>query len=237
MLLVPWLVGSVYGLRAGSSSLRDIAGLLAALLAGYLFFNAASLWLKAAPIQRRRFVRPILVYGVAATVLAVIGLVATRGGLAGWAVPLVPLAVVALQQARVRKDRSLLSGAVTVAAACLLLPIAAAPDVRQFGHLTAATWAATLACFGYFAGTILYVKTMLRQRGRQAWLNASVGYHAVLAALSALAGQGCLAGLFVVTTIRAGWMPYLALRRPVRPATIGMIEIALSAWLTWALIG
>ena len=138
-------------------------------------------------------------------------------GALGWVPGFVPLLAVAWWLAWRRRERSLLGGVVTVAAASLLglvarHPVPHVPD--------AVTLVAVAACFGYFAGTVLYVKTMIRERGdeRFHWLSA-LAHGAATVAMTWLSPWLVL--VFALLTIRAAVMP--AFR--VSPKAVGIGEI------------
>lgn len=203
-------------------------------LAGYLAFNAATWWLKLPPVRRHQAVAPVLTYGTVTIVAALLTLVVAGPAIAGWLVMLaVPLALALGLTAR-KQERSVASGLVTTMAASTIAVVAAAPDPWRW--LQAPSWpvaAAVLINFGYFAGTVWSVKSMIRERGSVAFLSASIAWHAawtVAAALAvALAGLSWFwAGFFALTTIRAICLPLRARRHPIPPLRIGLIEIALT---------
>ena len=82
----------------------------------------------------------------------------------------------------------------------------------------------TLAVLAYFTGSLLYVKTMIRNRGDRAYRWTSVGYHAVAAAVGAAVGAavawplGVLGGALLV---RAAWLP----RTSLTPKQVGLLEV------------
>ncbi len=235
MLVAPWLVGATLRARAGGPAWGAELALLAFWVAGYLTFQAASGWLKAAPSRRAGYGRPVLAYGAVATVLGVVALVLLGPGTLWWVPWFLPLLAVALRMAATRRERSLLGGVATVAAASLLGLVARYPQPQPPDPVTAA---AVGACFAYFLGTVLYVKTMIRERGEPRYLALSLGYHAAVALLAA-AGWAAggpavlapLAGLFAAATLRSWLMPRLGERRPVKPLHVGLVEIGFSVAL------
>ena len=240
MLVVPGVVGGVLGARAQTTTLAASLLLGAGALAGYLCFNAASQWLKAAPAQRRRFQTPALTYLAAVTLLGLGSLVMIGPVLLYWLPGFAAAAAVGLYLVRRRRERSLLGGAITVAAASLLLPLVAAPDPYRLAAMASLTSVvlATAACFGYFLGTVLYVKTVIRERGSRTWWLMSAGYHAILAVVFGwLASRNlplhlaALTAFFVLAAVRAAAVPAIALRRTVRARPVGLGEIVLSVVL------
>lgn len=231
MLAVPYLAGLATAPRAG----WFLVPLLPAWLGGYLAFNAASGWLKAAPVKRARYLPPLLTYG-AITGAALVATVALAGpAILWWSVAFVPLLAVAFWLAAHRRERALIGGAATVAAASLLVLVVAAPDPANLGTLGSRPWAAALGCFAYFVGTIIHIKSLLRERGKRSWVFANAAWHAGWTTLALVAAAFDLAGwwwaaLFAVATVRSIVLPKLD--HPMTPMRLGLVELALSASLT-----
>ncbi|MFO8076742.1 MAG: hypothetical protein R6T85_11565 [Egibacteraceae bacterium] len=102
-----------------------------------------------------------------------------------------------------------------------------------------ALWDAAAVLLAYFLGTVLYVKTMIRERGRRGYVIASVAYHAAgTLGASVLAARGlqgwALTALWALLTLRALAGPALNARRrrALRPAVVGAGEIVASLALT-----
>ncbi|SNY54935.1 hypothetical protein [Paractinoplanes atraurantiacus] len=75
----------------------------------------------------------------------------------------------------------------------------------------------------YLTGTILYVKTMIRERDSESYRAASIIYHAV--ALAAVVTQGVIpAAVFALLLLRAWLLP----GRGLVPQQVGLLEIAAS---------
>lgn len=226
MLAVPAVVGATLLVRdAGWHA--AVAPVLAGWFVGYFAFHATSLWLKSR--RKPRYRTPVLVYGAATAALAVAAL-ALAPRLAVWALAFVPLLAVALAEAARRRDRSMTSGAVTVVAACLLVPVLATLGAGP--RAVVAPWA---ACTCYFLGTVLVVKTMIRERGSRGWLAASIAWHVACAA--AFWDHPALAAFFAVGAARAAALPRLAARgRRITPMQVGLVEIVLSVALAVVLL-
>ncbi|MCZ4087307.1 hypothetical protein [Streptomyces antarcticus] len=88
--------------------------------------------------------------------------------------------------------------------------------------------APALACLLYFAGTVPYVKTMIRERNSRAYRRGSAAYHAVALAVAACLSPW-LALPFAAYLARAAALPGRGLRVPV----VGAIELACSAASSW----
>lgn len=229
MLLVPFLAGVI---RSQGAWLH--LPLLAFWLSGYFAFNAATLWIKAR--FKPRYRTPVLVYGAVSTVLGVL-LAALRPDLLWWAPALVACLTVSLTYSWRRRERAMVNDVVTILAACLFGLVTYQAGYSPGGTILAgwrAMGAITALTFLYFVGTALYVKTMIRERGKRSWTVASVGYHALvtLAAAAAVTLPSlppgiphrpvlAVAVLFAVLTARAGVMA----GRAVRPLHVGLGEI------------
>lgn len=210
MLAAPLLVGAL------ASGVRWSHLLLAVFwTVGYFSFFATGLWLKSR--RKRRYLRPVLVHG-AATTLAGLAVLAVRPDLLRW-VPLfvVPLAVGLVASAR-RNDRALVSGVSTALGSCLMAPVAYDLGGGDDWHRA---WLMAAVLGAYFAGTVFYVKNLIRERDSRLHYWLSVGFHAVIA-LTMLAVSPWAAALFVVLTVRAALVPHL---HPT-PKQAGIGEIA-----------
>jgi hypothetical protein len=139
--------------------------------AGYFAFFATSLWLKAS--RRAKWFPPVRAYGALSLALGAVVLV-MQPDLARWA-PLfvVPLGI-GLYAAAHRQDRALVSGLATTAGSALMTVVAydAGP-----GSDLARAWQLALVQFLYFAGTVFYVKTVIRERDNPAFRWLSAGFH------------------------------------------------------------
>ncbi|MFG2878439.1 YwiC-like family protein [Streptomyces sp. NPDC048337] len=220
MLTVPFVVGTVLSPRPGWAH----AALFAAWLLGYAAAFHAQQWLR---LRRRglrsagRHVRPAVVFGAAC---AAAGIPAAL--LHPWlwaAAPLAtPFVAVNTYYAWRSRERALANGLAAVVPACGMLLVAA-----RLGDLSpAGAWPAALACLLYFAGTVPYVKTMIRERNSRAYRAGSVAYHAAALALAA-ALSPWLALPFTAYLTRAATLPGRGLRAPL----IGALELACSAAL------
>jgi hypothetical protein len=206
-------------------------------LVGYLAYHAAGRWLRAR--RRRRDLPPVLVYAGAAVPLGVLTLAAAPH-LVRWLPLFLPLLAASLWLTVRGAERSLANDAVTVVAAGLMAPVA-------FDAGDGSEWATLWVAFGvltaYFLGTVLYVKTMIRERGRAAYVRGSVAYHlaGVLVAgwLVATGWQtGWLVAVWLLLVARAVLGPAVNQRRarPLRPVVIGVGEIVASMLLTVVLL-
>lgn len=224
MLTSPLLLGAL------ASGLRWIHLPLAAFwFAGYFAFNAVSLWLKSG--RKARFLRPVQVYAALAAVLALVT-AALDPGLLRWAPWFVVPLGVGLWAAAHRRERDLLAGVTTVIGSALMTIVAyhagTGLDLRRAIVLA-------VGQFLYFAGTVFYVKSLIRERGSATFLRASIGYHLAVVAVAAVAlltraqpttGTGLswlVVAVLALLAARAAAVPRLT--PPPSPKQIGLGEV------------
>lgn len=233
MVIVPILIGTTLAWQAGV--LRWWHGtLLLTWVVGYFAFNAASGALKAAARQRPRWYPAAVTYLTITTVAGLVTLGAAGWAIALWLLCFMPATAIALLLAWRRKERALAGGLLTVLAGCLMLGVARFPDPTtaiaspDLPHVLGLI----VMLFGYFGGSIFYVKTLVRERGSRGWWTASVTWHAAWMAL-ALLGVSLLGWAWVVffgsMTLRAWYVPLLAKRAVVPIKMVGLTELANSS--------
>ncbi|MBW3086613.1 hypothetical protein KEM60_02842 [Austwickia sp. TVS 96-490-7B] len=240
MLAVPAAVGS---LRGGASGIHLL--LVTWLFAGYFLFNAAGL---AARVRGRgrdisAYLPALSTYGTIAAILGA-AVVWYRPWLLLWLPVYLPLAAISLLHSWRRQDRALTNDAVTIAAACLFAGVAfqagdqGAPWLQQAAGRDWSSMVAVIAALlGYFFGTALYVKTMIRERLNRSYRRWSIGYHLAWTAcwpvalwLGAPVPVGTAVQLTVFCAVLTARAAVLAGRR-VRPAVVGVGEIVASVVL------
>lgn len=232
MLAVPLISGGV--LRTPPDAARSLL-LGGCFVLGYFGFYAASQWLKSPARRRGRYRPAVLTYGTLSAILGLAGLLITGPALLGWVPVVAVLLAPALWLASRRRERALLGGGLTTAAACLMLLVlthdSPAAVFTEWPDARPATLV-SLGLFGYFFGTVLHVKSLIRERGNSRVELASLGWHLAWTGLSVLLwgwpDASLWVVLFVLATVRTIVLPRLARRRPLRPAAIGVLEIALS---------
>ena len=223
MLVVPPVVGAI----VGGWSWRHVV-LLVAWLVGYLAYHAAGLWLRSG--RRARYRRPVLVYGTAGLVLLAVLLVVAPHLLV-WAPVFAPLLVTSLVASLRRADRSWLNDTVTVTAAALLTPVAAA--LGTGAPRAVDVWTATGVLLAYFLGTVPYVKSLIRERDDPRVRQVSAAYHVLVVALLA-AVHPLLGAVGVLLAARAVVVPQRWPR--ARPAVVGAGEVVATLVVTAALL-
>lgn len=188
--------------------------LLGAWLAGYLFSYYA---LQAVKTGRPDRVRPqLLVYGGAAALLAAPVLLA-RPAVLGYAPLYALLVAVNVWYARRRRERALLNDLASVSQSTLMVPVVA----TVAGVPPAEVTGVALAVLAYLVGTVLYVKTMIRERESVGYRWASAAYHLAVLVVAAVFWGPAVAAVFGLLLLRAVLLP----RRRLTPARVGIIEI------------
>ncbi|MGV4376555.1 YwiC-like family protein [Trueperella pyogenes] len=239
MITIPVLLGVLIGGFVWQHVL-----LLGLWWAGYFAFYAGGLWLRSR--RRPRYLPPVRAYTLVTFVFGV-GLLIAAPHLLRWLPLFIPLIATTAWASSHRKDRSLLNDAATVTAAILTLPVAfdlgthelTPPAASADASLTGWgwVWLVTLIVGWYFLGTIFYVKTNIRERGKPTWYIASVVFHSV-----GLAGVLVLAVLGVVNWVLAALWLIIAARAIAVPAwklsvrAIGLGEVAISVALFVAVL-
>jgi len=186
--------------------------------------------------QRRPFVAPSAVFG-ALTVALIVGLLVWRPALVWWAIPLAILLGASLTMIVTGRERSAVNDAGLIGASALMCAVTATAHLLGPGFGWRAiwpavawptAWIATAALAGYFWGTIPYVKTMIRERGKAGWYIASVVYHCAII-VPAFLVNWWLGGFAVLIAARAALVPKLFSRS--KPKQIGVAEVVLTVLL------
>ncbi|WAL97720.1 YwiC-like family protein [Streptomyces sp. Je 1-369] len=220
MLAVPFAAGVFLGDGPGDGPRWAHLPLFAAWLAGYVTAFHVQQWLRLRRLSRnprapRRHVRPAL---AAAAVSAVFGvpLLFAYPWLLLVAACAAPFVAVNTWYAWRNRERALLNGLAAVVPACGMLLV----TLRMGGGELSEGRRPALACLLFFAGTVPYVKTMIRERDSRAYYRASVTYHA-LAVPVAYVLSPWLAVLFAAYLVRAAVLPGKGLKVPV----VGAVEV------------
>jgi hypothetical protein len=211
MLLLPYLAGVI----AAGFRWPDLP-LLGAWLAGYLL----SYFVMQAVKTRRpqRFRAPLRWYAPIAAALAVVVVVACPRVLLFAPVYAGLLAVNAWYAAR-RRERALVNDLASVLQSCLMVFVVAAVAGQDPGRVVTPFLVVLL----YFTGTVLYVKTMIRERDSRTYRRASIAYHALALVAAALLGPAP-AAVFALLLARAWLLP----GHRLTPKQVGVVEIVAS---------
>ncbi|WP_025253732.1 YwiC-like family protein [Corynebacterium vitaeruminis] len=248
MLSTPAVAGVLVALlRQDATTLPRLVVTLALILgawfSGYFCFFAFGQWVKARnPHRKHEYAVPMAVTG--AMSLACIVIVVLLAPCLLWFAPLfAPLVLIAVAETLRHRPRSLLSGVSTTCASALLLPalylvgeVARSDATRSLAGIPASQWAATAFLAAYFTGTIPFVKTMVRERGKSGYLVGSVAYHAVVVVAVLFLGAGRIVPvaswwLMIVVAVwalvRATTFPLTLHRWAWTPKQIGVAEVPL----------
>ncbi len=222
MLLLPVLLG----IAASRPSPWHLA-LAAAALAAYLSSASLQAWSRAKRPPAYR--TPILVYGALFAGLGVL-LAAAFPVLLLAVVVIVPTAAIVFGGARPGTRRDLANSLVQVVQALVLVPASA---YVSGAFEPERVLACTLVAAGYLFGTVLVVRSVLRERGNERFAMLSVGFHLALVAIAAITVPWAYAALAAGLAARAVALPVLGRRwasaaRPLRPVHVGIVEIVAS---------
>jgi hypothetical protein len=213
MLLVPWLTGV---LIAGFHWAH--VPLLGAWLAGYLLSYYV---LQAVKTRRLSRVKPqLLLYGPITAALGLL-VVTVRPQLLIYAPGYALLLALNVFYARRRRERALLNDLTSVVQSCLMVFVAA--TAAGTGAGTGQAIPAFTAVLLYFTGTVLYVKTMIRERGNVSYYWASVIYHVFAVGVAAFLSIP-IAAVVALLLARSAALP----RYRLTPKNVGIIEIVAS---------
>lgn len=202
---------------------------------GFLLFNVGQKYLKS---RFRVRYRPAVITYAAITAITGLPLLILAPHLLWWALLYIPLIGYWAYHAWSRDERELSSRVSTIIASVLITPVATNvvhPVAWFSGGVDEVAWLFAALLGMYFALTVPYVKTLIRERGEQSWLIGSIVAHAVgVAGVIVLATFGWVSWIHVVVwfglLVRAIAMPVSAEKRgtPWRPGVIGPLEVAIS---------
>ena len=222
MLLVPVLLG----VAASTASPWQLAvGGVA--LAAYLASASLQAWSRGR--RPPAYQAPIAVYGSIAAVLGALLLVRFPA-IALAAVVVVPASILVFRGARPGTRRDLVNSLAQVAQALVLVPVAAwvsgAWDPERVIAYTGIAAA-------YQLGTVLVVRSVLRERGNHAFRILSAGFHVAVTIVAAVTLPVPWAILGAALTARAIALPRVqdalaAGPSPLRPVHVGIVEIVAS---------
>jgi len=214
MLFIPFLFGMFASKPVWLHALLFLGWLLVYLFS-YPFFQ----WLRTK--KKKMYVRPMQLYGGLLIPTGVLLLV-LEPALARWVPLFIPLFLVNGYYASRNRERALLNDLAAVVQFSLMVFVA-----YQAGGGT--DWMLAAELFGlsvlYFAGTVLYVKTMIREKHNRKYYALSVGYHLALLAAGALWFPHWMLLPLAVLLVRAVWSP----RTQLTVKQTGMLEFVYSA--------
>jgi len=225
MLAVPLLLG----VAATAPSPWQLV-LAVAAVAGYLAAATAQAWLRAR--RRPSFVPSLVTYG-AVFAAAGVALLVAFPVLALAAVVVVPAGALIVGGARPGTPRDLANSLAQTAIAIVLVPAA---GWVSGSWDPASVAAATAVAAGYLVGTVLVVRSVIRERGNRGFAALSVAFHAACTVAAAATLAWPWAVYFAGLTGRAIALPLVERRRagtarPLRPIHVGIVEILASTAL------
>lgn len=221
MLAVPFLLG----VAASTPSAWQIV-LGAASVIGYLASATGQAWLRAR--RREPFTLPLAVYGVVFGGLGVTLAIAFPALLLSLAV-LAPTTAMIVAGAKPGTRRDLANSFAQAVQALVLVPAAA--FVSGSFEATPVIIATTVGA-AYLLGTVLVVRSVLRERHSTSFTLLSVGFHAAFIVPALVLGLAWLV-LAIALTARAYALPTIARRRlgtpkPLKPVHVGAVEAVMS---------
>lgn len=146
---------------------------------------------------------------------------------------MVPAGALVVGGARPGTPRDLANSVAQTAIALVLVP---ATGLVSGAWETAAVVLATGVAAAYLVGTVLAVRSVIRERGNRAFAGLSIAFHAVRLAAAAVALPLPYAVVAAGLLGRAVALPVVERRRagtarPLRPIHVGIVEIVASAVL------
>jgi len=222
MLLLPLLLG----VAASRPSAWQLV-LAGAALTGYLASATLQAWARAR--RPPEYQPPIVVYGAAFAILGLL-LAISFPPLLFVLVVALPAAALVFAGARPGSRRDLVNSLAQVVQALVLVPAAAfvsgAFDVER-------VVAYTLVAAAYLFGSVLVVRSVLRERGNAGFAALSVGFHLALVAVVVVSAPLGYALVAAGLAARAAALPVIQRRRasgprPLRPIHVGIVEIVAS---------
>ena len=220
MLAVPFLLGVA---AAGPNVWQAVLG--AAAVAGYLASATAQTWVRAR--LRQRYTASLIAYVLVAAMLG-LALIASHPGLALAFLVLAPAGGITLIAAMLGRGRGVVAGFAQVVEALLLVPAAA----LLAGPLDSAAVArATFLAAVYLVGTVLAVRSVIREQGNSGFAAVSLGFHLAATAAGAILLPTPFVVLLGLLAIRAALLPIVQRSRrgtagPLRPIHVGLVEMA-----------
>lgn len=220
MLAVPLIFGTFAG---GAAPLH--IWLAAAWLLAYF---ASFFLLQFLKTKNRRFQKPLVIYGTLLLPAAVV-LLTAKPEMAWFAFAFLPLFAVNAYYAKRNRERSLANDIVAVVQFSLILLLS-----YSIGGGQDWTLALSLFLFNilYFVGTVLYIKTMIREKNNPVYYRASVAFHLAYLVVSLLWFPAAFAIPAGAALIRAVVSPRLTMS----VKQCGMLEFAYAAVFTFTVL-
>jgi len=222
MLAVPLLMGVAVG---GPNAWHLLLATTA--VTGYLASATVQAWRRAR--KRDALDLPLRVYLAALAVQGVV-IAAAFPVLLAAVVVLAPTALVVAAEAKPGSRRDIANSLMQVVQALVLVPAAAVVGgVTDPARLAVATGIAAV----YLVGTVLVVRSVLRERGNRGFAGFSAAFHGAGVVVAAITLPAVWAALGLGLMLRAALLPLVVDRRaragrPLRPVHVGMVEAVAS---------
>lgn len=221
-LITPVVVGSIVAGGGNWQQLLLLVGWLAGYCFNFYFGLTVKSWRRSDRFERYRPQQ--LTYGAIAGVTAA-ALLLDAPQLAWAGSILLPVFAANLWFISARRERLWLNDLLGVVAATAMGGAAVWLGV---GAIPTAAWQMLGCLAAYFAGTVWYVKTMIRERGKRSWLIGSVLWHIAALIATWFVSPWYLVG-FIPALVRAAALP----GRQLTPKQVGFIEIGLTLAIAW----
>ncbi|RSX52871.1 YwiC-like protein [Bifidobacterium goeldii] len=232
MAMLPALAGMIVGGTNGTTIWLLIAWILC-----YCVQFTAARWL--ASRFARRYAPPVLIYSV---LLAAVGIpfVIVNPSILWWAPLFLVLAAASFAAAWLRRERTLWGNTVSITAACAMVLVMNSVSARSIDATYPALANGGLPVAIMFVltqfGSVLFVKTMIRERGRRGYRWASWIWHSALLLISlALWALTGFERLFIMLLLTCVWLlarsialPLVARTRRLKPVVVGIVEMVSS---------
>jgi len=225
-LVMPWLLGSL-----GAGLTQPSLLLLVAWLAGYCAsFFFGRWWVTAARRQRRR--RAVAIRGgvyTAVMILAGVPLLLWEPWLLWMAIPGSVVLVGSQWLTAHGRERGISNDLLLILAAAAMLPVAywvalggggSAPPGGWWPWPTGLIWA-TLSCAAFMVGSVLHVKSLIRERKDRRWRWASLVVNSSIPLIGVAAASPALALGLLPSAVRA-WA--MSPQQAWKPGRIGAVE-------------
>jgi hypothetical protein len=218
-LLVPLILGFVLAGWSAPAALFALAWVLAYPASFFLGRAVVIRWRRGTWSRlARRELRYSLPWMVAAAVPSVI-LVVLRPWLLAVGALLALLWGISVWLTRIGQERGAGNDLLLVSQAALAVPLLWA--IGYDAVPPAAAWEAALICLVFFTGSVLHVKSLIREAGNRRWARLSRVYN------SLSVGMGMLS-LWLLLPFGAAAVRAFAVPAGSRPAVVGAVEIVVS---------
>ncbi len=124
------------------------------------------------------------------------------------------------------RERGFTNDLLLLGQALVALPLAwmITTDTAALGSVPAAVWLATTVCAVYFVGSVIHVKSLIREADDRRWRWADIAFHVCALGMAAWSW-------WLIIPYSAALLRTLSLRPGNRPATIGAVEAGVSLLL------